>query len=46
MPDVVARMKTFGALPAGGDPARLAKVNADDHARFGKIIQEAGIQAD
>ena len=46
MPDVVARMKVFGALPAGGEPARLAKQNADDNARFGKIIKEAGIQAD
>jgi tripartite-type tricarboxylate transporter receptor subunit TctC len=46
MPDVAAKMKVFGALPAGGDPARLAKVNADDNARFGKIIKESGIQAD
>jgi len=46
MPDVVAKMAIFGALPAGGEPARLAKVNADDHARFGKIIKELGIQAD
>ena len=46
MPDVVAKMKVFGALPAGGEPARLAKVNANDHARFGKIIKDFGIQAD
>jgi tripartite-type tricarboxylate transporter receptor subunit TctC len=46
MPDVVAKMAIFGALPAGGEPARLAKVNADDHARFGKIIKDLGIQAD
>jgi len=46
MPDVAAKMKVFGALPAGGEPARLAKVNADDNARFGKIIKEFGIQAD
>jgi tripartite-type tricarboxylate transporter receptor subunit TctC len=46
MPDVVAKMKVYGALPAGGDPARLAKTNADDHARFGKIIKDFGIQAD
>jgi tripartite-type tricarboxylate transporter receptor subunit TctC len=46
MPDVAAKMKVFGALPAGGDPARLAKVNADDNARYGKIIKEFGIQAD
>ncbi|NML44711.1 tripartite tricarboxylate transporter substrate binding protein [Ramlibacter sp. G-1-2-2] len=46
MPDVAAKMKVFGALPAGGEPARLAKVNAEDNARFGKIIKEFGIQAD
>ena len=46
MPDVVAKMAIFGALPAGGEPARLAKVNADDHTRFGKIIKDLGIQAD
>jgi len=46
MPDVAEKMKVFGALPAGGEPARLAKVNADDHARFGKIIKDFGIQAD
>ncbi len=46
MPDVVSKMATFGALPAGGEPARLAKSNAGDHARFGKIIKEFGIQAD
>ncbi|MFI4927344.1 MAG: Bug family tripartite tricarboxylate transporter substrate binding protein [Burkholderiales bacterium] len=46
MPDVAAKMKVFGALPAGGDPARLARTNADDHNRFAKIIKEFGIQAD
>jgi tripartite-type tricarboxylate transporter receptor subunit TctC len=46
MPDVVAKMKVYGALPAGGEPARLAKTNADDNARFGKIIKDFGISAD
>ncbi len=46
MPDVVAKMAVFGALPGGGEPARLARTNSDDLARFGKIIQEYGIQAD
>lgn len=46
MPDVAAKMKVFGALPAGGEPARLAKANADDNARFGRIIKEFGIHAD
>jgi tripartite-type tricarboxylate transporter receptor subunit TctC len=46
MPDVVEKMKAFGALPAGGDAGRLARVNAADHARFDKVIKEFGIQAD
>lgn len=46
MPDVASKMATFGALPAGGDAARLAKSNANDFARFGKIIKDFGIQAD
>jgi tripartite-type tricarboxylate transporter receptor subunit TctC len=46
MPDVSAKMKVFGAIPAGGDTARVAKVNATDYARYGKIIKDFGIQAD
>jgi len=46
MPDVVSRMETLGALPLGGAPEVLAKTNADDFARFGKIIKELGIQAE
>ena len=46
MPDVVSKMATFGALPAGGDAARLAKTNAADFNRFGKLIKDLGIQAD
>lgn len=46
MPDVVARMTTLALVPAGGEPSALAKMNADNHSRYGKIIKEAGIQAD
>lgn len=46
MPDVVSKMAVFGALPAGGEPAKLEKANAADHSRFAKIIKEFGIQAD
>lgn len=46
MPEVVSKMATLGGLPAGGEPSRLAKVNSQDHARFGKIIKELGIRAD
>ncbi|MDB5900233.1 MAG: Twin-arginine translocation pathway signal [Ramlibacter sp.] len=46
MPDVAAKMKVFGGLPAGGDPQRLARTNAADHNRFGRIIKDFGIQAE
>ncbi|MDR2332792.1 tripartite tricarboxylate transporter substrate binding protein [Diaphorobacter ruginosibacter] len=46
MPDVASKMATFGALPAGGEPARLAQVNAADYQRFDGVIKELGIQAD
>ena len=46
MPDVVSKMAVFGELPLGGSPDVLAKTNAADFERFGKIIKELGIQAD
>ncbi len=46
MPDVVSKMAVLGALPAGGEPARLAQINTRDYTRFGKVIKELGIQAD
>jgi len=46
MPDVVAKMTTLALVPVGGDPATLARVNAEDHTRYAKVIKEFGIQAD
>ncbi len=46
MPDVISKMAAFGALPVGGDPARLEKTNAADYVRFGKLIKDLHIQAD
>jgi tripartite-type tricarboxylate transporter receptor subunit TctC len=46
MPDVVSKMAVLGALPLGGAPEVLAKTNAADFERFGKVIKELGIQAD
>ena len=46
MPEVAAKMISFGAIAAGGEASRLASVNAADYARYGKIIKEFGIQAD
>ena len=40
------RWRVLGALPLGGAPEALAKTNAADFERFGKIIKELGIQAD
>ena len=46
MPDVLTRMTTLALVPAGGEPAALARINADHHTRYGRVIKEAGIQAD
>ena len=46
MQDVVAKMAILGALPLGGTPETLAKTNAADFERFGKVIKDLGIQAD
>ena len=46
MPDVAARMATFGAVPVGGPPQVLADANAADYERLGKVIRELGITAE
>lgn len=46
MPDVVEKMATFGAVPAGGVPDVLGKTNASEYAVMGKLIKELGITAD
>jgi tripartite-type tricarboxylate transporter receptor subunit TctC len=46
MPDVQARLTGLAVVPVGGEPAKLAKLVADDHVRYGKVIKEFGIQAD
>lgn len=45
-PEVIERLKVLGILPEGGAPDVLAKTNAADHSRFGKVIRQFGIQAD
>jgi tripartite-type tricarboxylate transporter receptor subunit TctC len=45
-PDVVEKLATFGALPAGGSPDVLRQTNASDFEVMGKIIKELGITAD
>ena len=46
MPDVQARMTTMALIPAGGEPAALAKINQYHNERYGKVIRETGIMAD
>jgi tripartite-type tricarboxylate transporter receptor subunit TctC len=43
--DVAAAMAAQGAQPIGNSPAELAQVIATDTARWAKLIQDAGIQA-
>ncbi len=46
MPDVVARMTALALIPVGGEPAALARINAEHNQRYGKVIRETGIMAD
>jgi tripartite-type tricarboxylate transporter receptor subunit TctC len=46
MPDVVQRLATYGALPAGGAPDVLGKTNAEEFALMSRIIKDLGIRAD
>jgi hypothetical protein len=46
MPDVVEKMASFGARPAGGAPDLLSKVNAEDLARLTRTIRDLNITAD
>lgn len=46
MPDVVEKMATFGALPAGGAPEVLGKTNATEYEVMSRLIKELGITAD
>ena len=45
-PEVVAKLATFGALPAGGAPEVLGKINATDYEVLGKVVRDLQISAD
>lgn len=45
-PEVVEKLATFGALPAGGAPGVLAELNQREYAVMGKAIRELGIAAE
>lgn len=44
-PEMVARLATFGAEPAGGAPEVLEKVNASEYVQMGKLMKELHISA-
>jgi tripartite-type tricarboxylate transporter receptor subunit TctC len=46
MPDVLQRLNTLYLEPRGGDPAEIARVNAADFNKYGKVIKEFNILAD
>lgn len=45
-PEVVEKLATFGALPAGGAPGVLAELNQREYVVMGKAIRELGIAAE
>ena len=45
LPDVKAAMEAQGAKPVGGTPGELARLIADDTARWGAIVREANIKS-
>jgi tripartite-type tricarboxylate transporter receptor subunit TctC len=45
MPDVAEKMAVFGAVPVGGPPAALEKINAAEYELMGRLIKELAITA-
>ena len=45
LPDVIERVRSFGAEPVGRDPAHFARVVAEDWTRWGGVIRENNITA-
>jgi tripartite-type tricarboxylate transporter receptor subunit TctC len=43
LPEVVERVKTFGADPVGGSRAHYTKVIAEDWVRWGAVVRETGV---
>jgi tripartite-type tricarboxylate transporter receptor subunit TctC len=46
MPDVIAKLNSFGTVTVGGAPDRLAQSNAAAYNRYSKLVKDSGIQAD
>ncbi len=45
MPDIVAKLATAGVEPVGNSPEQFGVLLKNDLAKWGKVIQEAGIRA-
>ena len=45
-PEVTEKLAVFGALPAGGAPDVLGKINAGDYTVMGKVIRDLGVSAE
>ena len=46
LPDVVERVRGFGAEPVGGSRADCARTVAADWARWGAVVRETGVRGD
>lgn len=44
-PEVVTRLASYGAEPAGGEPEVLGKTNAAEYAQMSKLMKDLGISA-
>nr|WP_184524176.1 tripartite tricarboxylate transporter substrate-binding protein [Variovorax sp. Sphag1AA] len=45
-PEVAEKLAVFGALPAGGAPDKLGKINSTEYTVMGKVIKDLGISAE
>jgi tripartite-type tricarboxylate transporter receptor subunit TctC len=43
---IAARLADMGGMPLTGSPADFGKLIADETAKWGKVIREAGIKAE
>jgi tripartite-type tricarboxylate transporter receptor subunit TctC len=45
LPEVIERLRSFGADPVGGSREEFARVIREDWTRWGEVVREAGLQA-
>ena len=44
--EVVEKFKSYGLVPAPGTAEAFGAFLASEHARYGKVVREAGIKAE